>query len=1094
MLSFLFLFSTLFAFVFAAYVPNGTQMVSFEMDTIAMDRDLSPFSRLSTRDVTASMFSEKQPVHSSFFGPLRDMVAKPGELEAYVHPRIAFGPDQWEDILSVYTNENTFDQPGTWSGFFRSITQSGGPQSQFILDLASMDTSAYQGLPYADTQEYQSYREGLRDMALQLKTSNAANADTFVICSLWASVALKQQEKGGKPFISVDTKDICIDAAVAWAKIVLAHRSYFCNPDCPTSTDMTNYHHFWDTTRRFDLDQNWLLGGTGIGFTYDLLYDYISPDKRKIMRSAIAMFVMNRFAWGASEFSDVHSPNAILRPHRIFSNWAAYNSNLFLANLAIEKEDGFDEYCADVLAKNGKKSGFNAGLHQRYSALLEAFMTHSFYPDGSTFEDGYSYFIALREGSLGLLASHRRGSNVLGTGRFKNIIHNAAQMYEPWHCGNLMGHASGGGSDYNAHVALFRYAYPSGELPGMLWRQRFGNYEHDAPCRIFWGQAVLQFAFLGGEHSSDAESPATMKPELKRHFKLSCFSPRRGLLIFRSSISEQATYMHFDARPDAFIVGHDNADRGIFTFSALRQTWIDDLPWEENMDSRKHSLLHVDGLAQDLKAPSVKMLKVKDDGAVVLSAADLTYAYNRQWTRGVSGDQAPSGQTTVYTNGVAETHSVEFEEPEPNDPWTLGWPVDDRARDIGFHEGMTLHGEPDLTFSGIYQWRRQYRQAPLSPLHHVVRSAVLVRTAGSDVGYGLIVDSVSAGPSGASDSHDFESYLILHAAVSVASSSACTGRSCKLVLTAGAAHVDMHVFARGTALSYRVETVSASNKRLVVKSTRDKDEEIWLVFHPRANGTGGFVARQDAGGKVTITHGEETRAFRVDGSDHTVVLAGNSGTPAAPASPTRSSAPRPSSAPSALPSSAASAAPSSGPLSPPLPAASAASSAAASSSPGAPTVVAEPSGPTAERSSGPMEPVELSRRMVLPSAEHGLVDDSKAFFHPTTATYQVVFTVRSATKAGQGKVDNFVTCARDTTVETAIAVYDCGDGEEAEENYRRRACELEDESDAAVHRCKGFRTRFKVKLRRKRRYYVAVSMRERDEAPVLSIRHRAAKA
>lgn len=74
-----------------------------------------------------------------------------------------------------------------------------------------------------------------------------------------------------------------------------------------------------------------------------------------------------------------------------------------LANLAIKGESGFDDRTATVLAGNST-SGFNKRLHGHYSALPKHCMLHSFYPDGSSFEDGYSYFTGLRGGSVGLLS------------------------------------------------------------------------------------------------------------------------------------------------------------------------------------------------------------------------------------------------------------------------------------------------------------------------------------------------------------------------------------------------------------------------------------------------------------------------------------------------------------------------------------------------------------------------------------------------------------------------------------------------------------------------------------------------------------------
>lgn len=85
---------------------------------------------------------------------------------------------------------------------------------------------------------------------------------------------------------------------------------------------------------------------------------------------------------------------------------------------------------------------------------------------------------------------------------------------------------------------------------------------------------------------------------------LSVYGPERGLVIARGSFSQDALYVHFAGRHDAFFAGHSNADRGTFTLSADHITWVPELPWRDHIRSDKHSILFVDGKAQyDLKAP-----------------------------------------------------------------------------------------------------------------------------------------------------------------------------------------------------------------------------------------------------------------------------------------------------------------------------------------------------------------------------------------------------------------------------------------------------------------------------------------------------------
>eukprot|EP00737_Agarophyton_chilense_P003162 gb/GEZJ01003671.1/.p1 GENE.gb/GEZJ01003671.1/~~gb/GEZJ01003671.1/.p1 ORF type:complete len:143 (+),score=17.67 gb/GEZJ01003671.1/:618-1046(+) len=142
------------------------------------------------------------------------------------------------------------------------------------------------------------------------------------------------------------------------------------------------------------------------------------------------MLMLKQTSWGTAVESSRNSPNAAQHPHRIFSNWALYHGHLYIANLVLEGERNFDAYASAVLSSGGD-SGFNTGLDKRFTALIRAYMTHAAYPDGATFEDAYTNLIALREGSLALVAAERRGLGMIDTDRFRYLIHNVAQMMEP---------------------------------------------------------------------------------------------------------------------------------------------------------------------------------------------------------------------------------------------------------------------------------------------------------------------------------------------------------------------------------------------------------------------------------------------------------------------------------------------------------------------------------------------------------------------------------------------------------------------------------------------------------------------------------------
>ena len=173
--------------------------------------------------------------------------------------------------------------------------------------------------------------------------------------------------------------------------------------------------------------------------------------------------------------------------------------------------------------------------------------------------------------------------------------------------------------------------------------------------------------------------------------------------------------MHFDARADAFLIGHDNVDRGTFTITALGKTWAPDLDWMGFKYGDEHSLVQIDGQSEPWKAPSVKFLFNRDQGDAVLSAADLSYAYDWQWPPPWPGmDQKFPAPWEV----------------EKSDPRTLGLPDTPQFAWIPHR----LYDEPDTGFAGLNYWRKPY-----NPVQKAFRSLVFARGTHP---YVLVVDDV----------------------------------------------------------------------------------------------------------------------------------------------------------------------------------------------------------------------------------------------------------------------------------------------------------------------------------------------------------------
>lgn len=1056
---------------FFVFIPLIAVLSAFCTTSVSAAGYCTPKTRFFLSNVTSAYYTLKNPVPEHLFGDVRQVRASAADLRAKVHPRVIFGHDEWNAITSLHAFPSNFRKPGSWSATLFGLSYHHSYDSSFVKDLADLEASGKTGSftgkhreDFLSDEDFTSYRRSIKPLAEMISLSSETNSHAFFLCAFWVQVSRKQ---GSSSFLPKNASLRCRNAAVAWSKILLAHRTYYCTPTCTKDSLDETRSFIWNYNRFWSVPDDWYTCGASLALTYDVMYSELSQDHRTLIRSALSLLTAARKSWGTSVESDGNSPNAEIHPHRIFSNWATYHSNLYIAALSIEGEEGYIPYASrELQIMNKETSGAvdNAGLVRRFGAVIDAFFTHSIYPDGTSFEDGYTYHLALREGSFGLLARQRRVGGIFESPRFRNMVHAVLQQWEPWPCGELVGHASGGGLLYPSYVALIRYAYPNGVLSGLAWTQRFGKSMDNSKCRISWTQTMMQVAVLGGEHSKTSENiglpdaPEHLPLDARKHFPLSFVAPRRGLVIMRGSISERAIYVHLDARPDSYFVGHDNADRGGIIMSALRQRWLDDHGWRENVDSRHHSLLHVDGLSQDVKAPSVTLIHAHEHGSQTgaSAAVDLTYAGNVQWAKAWQGPNVGTGNAFEYSgDGKAHEKTYKFVDRESQTPWDLGWPMEDNATDIGFKPGMQLQGETDVGFRGIQEWRRPYRT---TFLRHHVRSLLVLRSnpRRNDVGVAILVDSVDAGPG----THMYEEYLVLNDEVSlVAERSFCNAeiRMCKLVLTkTGREFVDLIVLSLGVP-EFRLESFS-DHRRIVLATEGGSREEFWIVMYPHEEGKGSISVKRGEDGEVDIVYDGEHRRFFVRKTDDIALEKGfplKEGEPQERRGKNRPSTSKP---------------------------------------------IQFLNSKSLEKyrdrtmNSDPIPAIYLPFRRVLRLGMVSMTSDRSKFFHKTKSQWQAVVRIRSwkIEKA----VDRISTCRKGNNVSTKMTLFDCGEGKLARLAYKKRKCAFLGESNKGFRCNEGQGTRpgtnFAKLLQGNKKYYVVLSMniKGKGKSPHLVIMHK----
>ncbi|MGA1531215.1 MAG: hypothetical protein ACO398_10805 [Kiritimatiellia bacterium] len=455
------------------------------------------------------------------------------------------------------------------------------------------------------------------------------------------------------------------------------------------ANELNKRFNVWKS-KSFDLSVCWLFGGAGYALSYDLLYNDMTDEERAIVRAALAAATEGRRSHGMGE------PRG-----RAISNHYGYHGDLAVMLAAIEGEEGFDEKTWE-------------GIRQVLVDHWEIGVT----PGGYYHEDGY-FHLGFREGSRGLLVLARRGYNVFETPKYRKWAESLAQDLEPFENGSMIGGASGGPDSwkYPDFAIIMKYMLPDDPVVDYVYRWTVGtNYRKNH-------RGLFSHAFFCSDYNSDPSKPNTLAGT---GLELTKFYPRRGKLITRSDWSPDAAYLIFDARPDAFTIGHDKVDRGNFIFSALGRSFATHGSFHNHRNSTDQSLVHIDGMAQGYKAPSVNFLAWKDDGQKVSAQADLKYAYDWQWS-----PPWPDANKTFPDPWEHET----------SDPRDLGWPDDP---DWLPH---TLYGTPEIGYQGSWMWRRPY-----NPVERAYRTVHLVR---GKQPYALIEDDIKKDD----QAHRYEWYM-----------------------------------------------------------------------------------------------------------------------------------------------------------------------------------------------------------------------------------------------------------------------------------------------------------------------------------------------
>jgi hypothetical protein len=373
-----------------------------------------------------------------------------------------------------------------------------------------------------------------------------------------------------------------------------------------------------------------------------------------------------------------------------------------------------------LLAIEGEQ-GYRPDQWAAFKQMMKDWAEVHFYENGGSNEDGYSINTSMREGQFSLIAMARRGDNYYASPNIQNYFKWMVLSLVPGEdSGDTVGYSSCRAAPYESAPVLARWAMPGNPLVNYyFWRYKGDDYSRQNR----WQYAEWSTLLCMNYEDSDA-LPLDMG---KLGLPMTHVFPYQGLFITRSDWTDEASYLNILGRQDAWYDRHENVDRGRFVFAALGRRWAIDNYWGSATQSKDHSLVHIDGIAQAEaksgrgKAPNARLTDHGDvdtettpDGVLSYATFDLSNAYNWLWVH--NWDNPGEGW---------EPETRSFEE--------IGWTWERSG------QPATLHGSdnktiPEFNFEGMNFWRK-----PFNTVEHCWRTGVLVRGARP---YTLIVDNV----------------------------------------------------------------------------------------------------------------------------------------------------------------------------------------------------------------------------------------------------------------------------------------------------------------------------------------------------------------
>ncbi len=390
------------------------------------------------------------------------------------------------------------------------------------------------------------------------------------------------------------------------------------------------------------------IAGIHLGYTYDFLYNFLTPDQRKLVHDEIANGTWNHDNYGS--FNDA----VISR-----SNWATF-SYWLIPTLAIEGEPGFN----DLKIR---------GMYRGWKNL----MTYGWFPSGANFEgeaknqlggDGILAF-SLRSKDYGFenLAAHPNAR--------ANVNRFTPHSVIPTRDGFVKYDLLGGCHfrPFPEDLLAFKYLIPEDKAIDFAYRSSVGDHYENLPNRCESGS--YEPTVGGGYHDPlipflvfacdfDLANTDPGKLDLGNTF----FCGDRALLMTRSGWGTNDLMLNLHVRQANG--GHPFADRNSIMVAGAGRVWSPIYGWgyEGFQNVNNGEVVIDDHLQPEYDYTPGRMVDFVDATNATFAVGDAKYPWDWKWDRLDNwGAKGRYTEQDLATNGVKIRPGFELEKHGIND-------------------------------------------------------------------------------------------------------------------------------------------------------------------------------------------------------------------------------------------------------------------------------------------------------------------------------------------------------------------------------------------------------------------------------------------